>query len=163
MPKPLDQDLIQRLAAVYRLRSSVQGSGRKRFVTVTRTQHTGMPSSSDSVRLGKSHSQVPPELARHEASKLICVAYMSDFADVRVDEFTLLALTEDDIPVCQLSFQTNNDATYRYNMGKALRPLKDEGVLIVGSGGTTHNPLIPCNTTSVQLWDKSLMHGSKKQ
>ncbi|CAK9179464.1 unnamed protein product [Ilex paraguariensis] len=48
-----DCSQVQRLAAIFRLRSDCQGSGKKRYVTVTRTQHTCMPSSSDEVRLEK--------------------------------------------------------------------------------------------------------------
>ncbi|KAJ9557786.1 hypothetical protein OSB04_012400 [Centaurea solstitialis] len=48
-----DCSQVQRLASIYRLRSNSQGSGKRRFVTVTRTEHTNMPSSSDRIRLEK--------------------------------------------------------------------------------------------------------------
>ncbi|XP_059651030.1 4,5-DOPA dioxygenase extradiol-like [Cornus florida] len=51
----------------------------------------------------------------------------------------MLMYPEVDIPVCELSVLTDKDGTYHYNIGKALAPLKEEGILIIGSGSTTHN------------------------
>lgn len=48
-----DCSQVQKLAAMYRLRSASQGSGKKKFVTVTRTPYTCMPSSADRVRVEK--------------------------------------------------------------------------------------------------------------
>lgn len=51
----------------------------------------------------------------------------------------MLLYPEADVPVVQLSVSPDEDADYHYRMGKALRPLHDDNVLIIGSGSLTHN------------------------
>ncbi len=44
-----------------------------------------------------------------------------------------------DIPVVQLSLQETHKPTYHYDLGNKLEKLREEGVLIIGSGAVTHN------------------------
>lgn len=44
-----------------------------------------------------------------------------------------------DIPVVQLSIDETKPPEFHYEIGKRLAPLRDEGVLVVGSGNIIHN------------------------
>jgi 4,5-DOPA dioxygenase extradiol len=44
-----------------------------------------------------------------------------------------------DVPVVQLSLDSRKGTEYHFRLGDLLRPLRHEGVLIIGSGGVTHN------------------------
>ena len=44
-----------------------------------------------------------------------------------------------DIPVIELSVQPMHDAQWHYRIGQTLAPLRNENILIIGTGNLTHN------------------------
>jgi 4,5-DOPA dioxygenase extradiol len=44
-----------------------------------------------------------------------------------------------DIPVIQLSLDETQPARFHYELGKKLASLRDEGILVIGSGNVVHN------------------------
>lgn len=85
-----------------------------------------------------------PDIARRAAELLEAAGIPADLDDTRgIDHGVfvpfMLIYPDADVPIIPMSLQENLDAQQHRLIGEALAPLRDEDILIVGSGMSFHN------------------------
>lgn len=92
-----------------------------------------------------------PELAQRVVDLLAPHPVISDESSWGIDHGTWSVLCrmfpKADVPIVQLSIDATKPAEFHLGIGRALAPLRDEGVFVVGSGNIVHN-------LSIMRWDK---------
>ena len=118
-----------------------------------------------------------PKLAER-VSDLLCGAGLESQTDTQrgLDHGAwvplLKAWPDADIPVVQVSVQSSLGPAHHAELGAALRPLRDEGVLVIGSGSWTHDlrrfrgqpvdtPESPDVTAFSDWMDKAVIEGRR--
>lgn len=82
-----------------------------------------------------------PALARHTASLFSGKASLDMQQGLDHGGWSVLRYMypQADIPVAQLSVNALNTTQQSYQAGELLRPLREEGILVIGSGNIVHN------------------------
>ena len=85
-----------------------------------------------------------PELAREIAEALAGAGLPAQLDEARgLDHGVWVPLSlmypEADLPVVALSVQSGAGPRHHFDLGRALGPFRERGVLVIGSGGATHN------------------------
>ena len=83
-----------------------------------------------------------PALAERVRALLAPVAVAADRAwglDHGTWSVLVHVFPDADVPVVQLSIDRDREPAFHYGLGRALAPLRDDGVLVVGSGNIVHN------------------------
>ena len=98
---------------------------------------SGFPNELFQVRYPASGS---PEYA-HQVKKLIASVEETEEWGIDHGSWTVLKhmFPKADIPVFQLSIDYKKPLKYHFDLAKQLKPLREKGVLIIGSGNIVHN------------------------
>lgn len=85
-----------------------------------------------------------PEIARRAAALLSQSGFSAAADDTRGYDHGVwvplqIMYPDASLPIAQVSMQPLENAWHHHALGRALAPLRDEGVLIVASGSMTHN------------------------